>query len=182
MERAGAPSGMLMQKNINRKNKTMSTDNRISITVTEEAAAAVRVALNDLKAAFAGITVNLSESDRMSLPKIGDKTLAFDAKCAGYMADRRDLVPGFIEAGELAKDRELIAVLAPLLRELTPLVSDLESTVMLAYSDVYVADLAFYQNVKQASKRGVNGAEAIYDDLRERFPGTRRPSPTPPNP
>ena len=160
----------------------MSTDKRISITISDEAAAAVRTALDSLKTAFAGITVNLSEADKASLPKIGDKTLAFDGKCKTYMADRPDLVPGFVDADELAKDRVLISSLMPLLRELTPIVSDLESTVMLAYSDAYMADLAFHQNVKQAARRGVNGAEAIYDDLRERFPGARRPAPAPPMP
>lgn len=41
------------------------------------------------------------------------------------------------------------------------------------------ADLAFYQNVKQAARRGVNGAEAIYADLQQRFPGRPRVEPPP---
>jgi len=46
----------------------------------------------------------------------------------------------------------------------------------LAHSDVYVAELAFYQNVKQAAKRGVPGTDTIYDDLKTRFPVARKPS------
>lgn len=51
---------------------------------------------------------------------------------------------------------------------------------MLANSDNMVADLAFYQNVKQAAKRGVAGATTIYDDLKERFPGRPRKEPVSP--
>jgi hypothetical protein len=34
-----------------------------------------------------------------------------------------------------------------------------------------MAELAFYQNVRQAAKRGISGAQPIFDDLKERFPG-----------
>ena len=40
-----------------------------------------------------------------------------------------------------------------------------------AYSDLYLADLAFYANVKVAAKRGVSGADTIYSDLKVRFNG-----------
>jgi hypothetical protein len=67
--------------------------------------------------------------------------------------------------------------------ELAPICEGLEDTVSLAYTDVYVADLAFHQNVKQAAERGVPGTDTIYDDLKQRFPGRPRvPPPTPPTP
>jgi hypothetical protein len=89
-------------------------------------------------------------------------------------------VPSFLDTAELALDRKLIEDLLPCLRELAPICEGLEDTVSLAYTDVYVADLAFHANVKQAAKRGVPGTDTIYDDLKERFPG--RPRVTPPTP
>jgi hypothetical protein len=71
----------------------------------------------------------------------------------------------------MAKDRKLVADLLPCLREVAPICEGLEDTIMLANSDNYVGDLAFYQNVRQAAKRGVSGADTIYNDLKERFPG-----------
>ena len=152
----------------------MPSDNRISIEVTPSQLAAVSAAVVALKAALDGLTSNISEDDKRSLPKIGDKTLAFDEKCKIYMADRPDLVPGFTDPADVLQDRDLVAALLPVMREIAPILSDLESTILLAYSDLYVADLAFYQNVKQAARRGVNGAEAIYLDLQQRFPGRPR--------
>lgn len=159
----------------------MASDNRISITITPAQLDAVNAAAMALEAALSGLTTNLGEEDKKRLPKIGDKTLAFDEKCKAYMADRPDLVPAFTDMAEVQTDRDLIAALLPFLRQLEPIVSDLENTILLAYSDLYVADLAFYQNVKQAARRGVNGADAIYGDLKERFPGRPR-SEEPPAP
>lgn len=40
---------------------------------------------------------------------------------------------------------------------------------MLAGSEAYAAALSYYNSVKMASKLNVNGAKAIYEDLRKRF-------------
>lgn len=152
----------------------MAADNRISIEITPAKKAAIEAAINTLKTELRDVTQSLSADERESLPRIADKTIAFDEKCETYMASRPDLVPGFIDAAERAKDRKLIADLLPSLRELAPLVQALEDTLALANSDNYMGDLSFYQNVKQAAKRGVTGAAAIYDDLKQRFPGRPR--------
>jgi hypothetical protein len=96
------------------------------------------------------------------------------------MASRPELVPGFIDLVELAKDRKGIADLLPCLQEIAPICEGLEDTISLLYTDIYVADLAFYANVKQAKKRGVPGTDTIYDDMQARFPG--RPKAEPPTP
>jgi hypothetical protein len=115
--------------------------------------------------------INLNVEERQSLPKIGDKTLAFDEKCKAYMAQRPELVPGFVVMAEVNKDRALVADLMPCLQELAPICEGLQDTISVAYTDIYTADLAFHANVRQAAKRGVSGADTIYDDLKERFPG-----------
>ena len=80
-------------------------------------------------------------------------------------------------------NRKLVADLLPCFRELAPLCEGLEDTIMLANSDNMMGDLAFYQNVRQAAKRGVVGADTIYNDLKTRFPGRpRNEPPAPPVP
>jgi hypothetical protein len=158
----------------------MASDNRISLEITAAQKTAIVDAVMALKAALQGITINLTKEERQSLPKVGDKTLAFDEKCKAYMASRPELVPGFIDMAELAKDRKTVADLLPCLQEIAPICEGLEDTVSLAYTDIYIADLAFHANVKQAAKRGVPGTDTIYDDLKARFPGRTRTEPTPP--
>ena len=157
----------------------MASDNRISIEITPAKKTAIEAAIAALKAELAGITINLTKEERQTLAKVGDKTLAFDEKCKAYMGSRPELVPGFIDGDELAKDRKLVADLLPCLRELAPICEGLEDTISLAYTDIFVADLAFHASVKQAAKRGVPGTDTIYDDLKERFPGRPRTTPPP---
>ena len=163
--------------------RPMASDNRISLEITAAQKAAIVSAVGALKTALEGITINLTVDEKQSLPRISDGTLAFDEKCAAYMASRADLVPSFLDAAEMAKDRKLVADLLPCLREIAPICEGLEDTIMLANSDNYVGDLAFYQNVRQAAKRGVSGADTIYNDLKTRFPGRpKKDTPTPPTP
>jgi hypothetical protein len=155
----------------------MASDNRISIEITPEKKASIIAAIEALKEELAGITINLTQEERRSLPKIGDKTLAFDEKCKAYMVSRPELVPGFIDLEEMATDRQLIEDLLPCLRELEPICEGLQDTVSLAYTDVYMADLAFHQSVRVAAKRGVPGTDTIYNDLKTRFPGRPKSDP-----
>lgn len=157
----------------------MASDNRISLDITAAQKTAIVDAVTALKNALNGIVINLTADERQSLPRISDNTLAFDEKCAAYMASRADLVPSYLDMEEMAKDRKLVADLLPCLREIAPICEGLEDTIMLANSDNYVGDLAFYQNVRQAAKRGVSGAGTIYNDLKTRFPGRPKKDPTP---
>lgn len=152
----------------------MASDNRISLQITPAQQTAITAAVGALKTAIAGLLINLTPEEKQSLPRIGDKSLAFDEKCAGYMTAHPELVPSFLNLPEMESDRQVVATLLPILRDLAPIVGGLEDTIMLANSDNMVADLAFYQNVKQAAKRGVAGSGTIYDDLRTRFPGRPR--------
>ena len=118
--------------------------------------------------------------ERQTLLKIGDRTLAFHQKCVAYRAARPELIPSFTDMVELAKDLKLIADLQPCLTVIAPLCEALEDTISLAFTDSYLADLSFFANVKQAAKRGVAGADTIYNDLKQRFPGRPPVAPTPP--
>jgi hypothetical protein len=166
----------------------MANDNRISTSLTPEQKAAIEAAVAALVAAFDGLLINLTPEERQSLPRISNKTLAFDQKCAEYMSQRADLVPSYLDMAEMAIDRKLIEDLRPCLQQIAPICEALDDTIMLANSDNYMGDLAFYQNVKQAARRGVPGTDTIYNDLMARFPGRPRadnppadPAPTPPN-
>ena len=96
-----------------RPKRPMASDNRISLEITAAQKAAIVSAVGALKTALEGITINLTVDEKQSLPRISDGTLAFDEKCAAYMASRADLVPSFLDVAEMAKDRKLVADLLP---------------------------------------------------------------------
>jgi hypothetical protein len=151
-------------------NKTMSIDNRISATISAADKTTIQTAIQTIRTKLPFL-VNLTLAERKELPKMGDKTLAFDEKCAGYMAAHPELVPSFVIPAEVTKDRALRVDLNDIAREIGQLFEGVEDTLMLASSEAYMADLSFYQNVRHAAQRGVVGADTIYNDLNQRFPG-----------
>jgi hypothetical protein len=54
----------------------------------------------------------------------------------------------------------------------------LDDTVMASGSESYQAALVFYNAVKAAAAQDVPGAKAVYDELKQRFPGHKLNKPT----
>jgi hypothetical protein len=50
----------------------------------------------------------------------------------------------------------------------------IDDTVMVAGSEAYQAALVFYNAVKAAAAQDIPGAKGVYDDLKARFPSTKR--------
>jgi hypothetical protein len=148
----------------------MPNDNRISAVVSPANVTAILTKLTEI-GALLPFLINLTKDERIQLPKLGPASLAFDEHCASYMASAPNLIPPFVDAAEVSKDRDLRLILANLLREAHKLCEKLDDTLLLVGSEVWMADLSFYQTVRQAARRDVPGADTIYDDLKERFPG-----------
>ncbi|MES2709649.1 MAG: hypothetical protein V4726_23830 [Verrucomicrobiota bacterium] len=149
----------------------MNDDNRISAALPEEDIKDILSAIQAIRAKLPFL-VSLTAQQRKEMPKMRDRSAAFDDKCTTYMASNPELVPGFVDVAEVAKDRALrdrIMEFQPQLQLLSELV---DSTLMVVNSEVWMADLTFYQSAREAARRNRIGAETIYNDLRLRFPGT----------
>lgn len=77
---------------------------------------------------------------------------------------------------EFRKDATVVIALQPLYQVLAPLLSDIEDTRMLAGSEAMTEGKSYYGSVSLAAKAGASGAQAIYEDLSERFPGRKTKS------
>jgi len=149
----------------------MPDDNRVSAVLTDANLQAIldAVALIRTKMPF---LLTLTPDEAVSLPKMSDKSVGFDEKCVGYMASLPTLVPGYVDVAEVAKDRALRVQLAAIGQEISTLAGSVDDTLRIASSEVWMADLSFYQSIRQGAKRGVAGAQNAYDDLSQRFPGS----------
>ena len=117
------------------------------------------------------------------MAKMGDKSLGFDEKCAAFMASNPEYLPGFIQIAEVNKDRTLRDQWLQFFPNLKTLAEAAGDTFMILGSEIWMADLAYYQNVRQGAKRGRAGADTIYNELRPRFPGgSAQPAQPHPNP
>ena len=148
----------------------MSDDNRISATMTTADIAAVLAAIATIREKCPFL-ISLTPDERSHTPSIGDKTTAFDGKAQTSMTQNSTFVPGFVNMTEFQKDIDLRAALQGTGHTLLPLAQDFADTMQLVGHDVYLAELAFYQNTQSAAKRGQAGAKTISEDLQARFPG-----------
>lgn len=154
---------------------SMSTTNRVSATLSEADKQAVLDAIATIKTKLPFL-VGLPKDARGELPRLGEKTVGYDADCRAAMAARPDLIPSFVQMDELAKDRALWGPLGEIAAALEPVAGAVRDTFDVVGSEIYDADRAFHASVREAAKRGVPGAQAIYDQLKLRFPGRPRGS------
>ncbi len=158
----------------------MSEANKISQTVSAQDRADVLAAFATIKAKLPWLR-NLTPAQSKRMPTLGTERGGMDETFAMEMAAHPEFVPGFIDMAELAKDRELWLALSEFLACATENQAALQDTQQIVGSDIYGAYLAFYQNVRQAARRAIAGAEAVYQNLRRFFPsGSEPPAPTPP--
>lgn len=148
----------------------MSITNNISIVINEEAKNNIQEAISIIYTNLPKL-VTLSNDQRIMLPKMGDKTVAFVNKSLEYAKQNPDIVPKYLDMAEFTKDVEAVNSLFQIVTPLHKLMEELDDTMLLAGSEAYTASLVFYSALKSALAAGQSGLKNIYDDLSARFPG-----------
>lgn len=151
----------------------MTTENRLSAELTDANLTAILGHLNAARALMPFL-VSIPMEERNGIAKFGDKSHAFDDKCADYEAQRADLVPAFVSVPETTKDRVLIAKVKTVNAALAQLADDGFCTELVLGGDIADSDKAFYAAVRLAAANNVPGAQAIYEDLKQRYPHVPR--------
>lgn len=108
-------------------------------------------------------TIPLTPAERSNMAKLVDKTNA-------YSLANPQLCPSYFNQAEFAIDFNDYQNLRPLVVMVEQLLHQIEDTMTMAGSEAYIASLSFYNSAKDAAKRDIPGAKAVYEDLRLRFP------------
>jgi hypothetical protein len=130
--------------------------------------------LNEIIAMLAPYMLALTPAERQTLPKMGEKTLAFVEKALDFARQNPGLLPPFLDMDAFAVDFGDAHSLWTLLNTLRQLLEMVDDTEMIAGSEAYQAALLFYKAVKMAAEMDIPGAKAIYEELSKRFPGRGR--------
>lgn len=164
---------------------THTMDNMISAELTSANKTAILEKLTEIRELMPFL-INLTVAEKSTLPKMGTFRTGMDESFSQEMAAHPELVPNFVDMTELGKDRALRATLNDIAQQVAALNEAVEDTVTAAGVDSYLSYLSFYNNVKQAAKRNVPGANTVQENLKRFFPrgggGTTPATPTPPAP
>lgn len=141
--------------------------NRISAAMTQEqkdsAGAAIK-GVGDLMP----FLVDIGTDERQSLPKLGDKSLAFVSKALELATQNPGFLPRDFDIEEFRKDLQLFADLSSIRQALAKLFDLVEDTMIVAGSEAYLSGLLVYSYAKE-KKVGTAGLDSTIDELSRRF-------------
>jgi len=152
----------------------MAEQNLISFNMNTEDESAINAAIQVLQEKLMPHLLSLTPEERQEMAKMGDKTVAFVTKSLEYAGQKPEIVPQYINNDEFEKDVNGVSKLREFYQPIEGICNALSDTIMVAGSEAYSAALSVYHSIKDAAKRGVPGAQTIYDDLKQRFPGRPR--------
>jgi len=149
----------------------MPQQNLVSFSIPDSDLADIKSAIATLKSKLVPHLKSLSATERMEIPKMGDKTVAFVQKACEHCEQNPDLNPPFLDVAEFKNDVSAVSAIRSIYSPLSEIVDSLNDTMLLAGSDAYAASLVFYNSVKSAQKSNVQSAKTVFNDLAARFPG-----------
>lgn len=149
-------------------------NNQVALNIPAETIKQVQQKLTEVRQLMQPFLISLTNEQRQTTPKMGDKTIPFVQKVLEYSKSNPAFVPQYMDIPGMETDVKATEVLSSMLRLSEQLTSNLDDTMMLSGSEAYVAALGYYNAVRHAAKSNIPAAKEIYNDLRQRFPGRSR--------
>lgn len=149
-------------------------ENKHVSSIPEEVLTQVKAKIEEAIALVKPHSVIMTAEERGSVLKVGDKTYNFITKVFEYVKTNPEFVPSYLNVGDLemdVKDADGHVAIVSLMNQLFNYFDD---TKLAARSEAYSAALYYYGSVQQAASVNLPGAKAIYDDLKEYFPRSRK--------
>jgi hypothetical protein len=148
------------------------TQNIASLNLTDEQLVAVDASLSELEAQLAGL-VALTVPQKRSLRKMGEKSEAFCRQAMLLLSQNPELVPANVVAARPVEDLATLDRLRPRLLRIRRLAERVSDTDTALGSDVMVASLAVYGQLKLTGAS--EGLQSLRRDLGMRFTKTSKP-------
>lgn len=143
---------------------------------------AIKAAIVVIQTKLTPYLMALTDKERRGGFRMGDKSIAFVEKGGSYGNQFAAEMPASIKLADLATDVTAVSLLNSYAKPLTTLLRGVEDTVLIAGTDAMEASVHVYSAIKLASVNGVPGAQAAYNDMKERFPGAHKKVVTPVTP
>ena len=151
--------------------------NRISASISAQDQQVVMAAIADIRQKLPFL-IDLTKTDRVGIPKLGDKSQAFVKKAVDIGTQHPDIFPsGFLD--EMRKDARLFEALSPIRLAIDQLQKQVDDTVMQVGAEVFAAARTVYTVTKTPFAEAKLRTAA--DDLGKRF-GRKSKSPAPSEP
>jgi hypothetical protein len=112
--------------------------------------------------------------ERRHMLTLGPKSLSFMQRTLEHAINNPQICPPFLDLEDFKADAADAVGLREIRIILQQLVDYISDTEMVASSESYRSGLLVYSSSKIAAAQDVPGAKAVYNDLKTRFPRSRR--------
>jgi len=154
----------------------MPATNLVAATLTAEQKAAILSKITEIEKALPFIR-GLSPEERVSLPKMGDKSVAFVQQSLEAAERHPTAIPAQLNVGEFRNDLELWRTLQPIAMELARLDELLNDTLLALGSDLFTSALSTYGYLKASGHS--DGLDDLKAQLSRRFTRHTKPATEP---
>ncbi|AWI25892.1 hypothetical protein [Flavobacterium pallidum] len=144
------------------------TNNRINTTMTAAQVTAVKNALATIQTNMPFL-VGLTMDERASIPKIDVSNKTFTEDAINAAVNNSAMLPGYLNVTSMQSDLALFNQIDELTGLLRQMLEKMEDTQMLAGSESYIGALTAYKLFTTTAEAGIAGADAIVEQLRQRF-------------
>ena len=155
----------------------MSSQNLVSLTLTDTQLSVIDQSLTDLETQLSGL-IAMNAAQRKSLARMGDKSESFCRQTLNVLAQNPQVVPPSVALQEGLADLEALDRLRPRLQRMLRLTERAADTETALGSDVMNVALQGYALLKVAGKN--QGLEGLRRELGSRFAKSARQVETPP--
>lgn len=143
-------------------------NNRLNLTATPVQITAVKTALQAANTNLPFL-IGLTTEERIALPSINVNNKAFTEDAISAGVNNASLLPSYISVANMQNDLTLFNQLDEIIILTKQLLEKLEDTQLLAGSEAYSSALTVYKLFASAADAGVPGADAINNQLKQRF-------------
>ena len=144
----------------------MSSQNLVSLTLTDTQLSVIDQSLTDLETQLSGL-IAMNVAQRRTLKYMGDKSESFCRQALSVLEQNPQVVPPSLGLSDAVADLEALDRLRPRLQRMLRLAERATDTEMALGSDVMQVALQAYALLKVAGKN--QGLEGLRKDLGTRF-------------
>ena len=118
--------------------------------------------------------VTLTPTERMQLPKMGDKTDAFCEKAHDYAVLIPQVISGAIIIDNMPLNKAAIINMLEIKRAMNEICTRLDDSILKSGSEIYITALSVYKAIQDGTKRNIEGCKDADAELKKRFPRKTR--------
>lgn len=152
----------------------MSNQNTVSVSFTTEEIKKMKDAIAEIASVLNGKTKSLTPTERKTFGRVKYEKEVWIDKAKLHMDSHPSKIPPYVDKAEFDKDytahKQLSEVILLLEAQLQQMV---DTNILLGYDLDIVAHI-FYRVIKTAAENNDTGADHIYQDLKQQFPGKKK--------